>query len=312
MDPTARAWAEEITERARRHWTEERLASLGERTLLLAPVEAAPLLRALGIARDDGSIPPDRIRKYRQVNHMVAAIGPSLVELSAAHEELDLLDAACGKSYLSLLVAWVLAHRFRRRVRVLGIDRNAALVEEVRRIAALAGLGEVVRPVAGLLEATDARARFAEVFGRAPHFHALLALHACDTATDDAIALGVALDATLIAVVPCCQAELSRRWAEAPGGAFEAIHGSPHLRREVAAHLTDAMRMLLLRRAGYEASALELVPTEHQPKNTLLRAMRRPALDGQTAGADEAYRALVAATGGAGLALADRLADRAR
>jgi hypothetical protein len=71
--------------------------------------------------------------------------------------------------------------------------------------------------------------------------------------------------------------------------------------------VTDAMRMLLLRRAGYETTALELVPTEHQPKNTLLRGMRRTKLDARSGEADAQYRALVEATGGAGVALAERL-----
>lgn len=304
MKSTQRVWAERITERARRHWTPERLAGLGDRTLLLPPVEAAPLLRALGIAKDDGSIPPDRMRKYRQVNHMVAAIGPSLREL-ASQQTVRIVDAACGKSYLSLLVAWMLKHQLGRTVQVLGIDRNAALVEEVRRIAELAQLSDEVRPVAGSLEGADAQARFREAFGEAPGIDALLSLHACDTATDDALALAVSLGVTLIAVVPCCQAELSRRWEAEPNGAFAPVHGSPHLRRELAAHVTDAMRMLLLARAGYETTALELVPTEHQPKNTLLRGMRR-AVD-RSAEADAQYRALVAATGGVGIALEGRL-----
>lgn len=308
MSETQKAWAREITERARRHWTPERIAGLGDRTLLLPPVEAAPLLRALGIARDDGSIPPDRMRKYRQVSHMIAAIGPSLRELADAHETIRIVDAACGKSYLSLGVAWVLAHRHGRRVEVLGVDRNAALVEEVRRIAEAAGMDEVMRPVAGLLESAGVEARFAEAFGAPGPVHALLSLHACDTATDDALALAVSLDVTLIAVVPCCQAELARRWQAHPNGAFAPVHASPHLRRELAAHLTDAMRMLLLQRAGYETTALELVPTEHQPKNTLLRGMRREGPTARSSEADAAYRALVATTGGAGIALAERLA----
>jgi hypothetical protein len=264
-------------------------------------------LRALGIARDDGSIPPDRMRKYRQITHMVAAIGPSLRELAEAHETIRIVDAACGKSYLSLAVAWVLVHRHGRRAQVLGIDRNAALVDEARRIAALADMAEVMRPVTGLLAATDVQARFAEAFGAGGPIHALLSLHGCDTASDDAIELGVSLDATLVAVVPCCQAELARKWSAQPGGALAPVHGSPHLRREIAAHVTDALRMLLLERAGYETTALELVPTEHQPKNTLLRGMRREELAARSGEADAAYRALVEATGGAGIDLAQRL-----
>jgi hypothetical protein len=162
---------------------------------------------------------------------------------------------------------------------------------------------------------------------RAPDVHAVLALHACDTATCDAIALGVERAVDLIAVAPCCQAELARAWAElaaapaapadpAPAGpaapvtparpaaeAFGPIWRAPHLRRELAAHVTDAMRALLLRAAGYRVTALQFIAAEHTQKNTLLRALRgapEPA-------ARVEYDALVAATGGRGLALAGRI-----
>jgi 3-dehydroquinate synthase class II len=134
--------------------------------------------------------------------------------------------------------------------------------------------------------------------------HAVLGLHACDTATDDAIALGVRLGAELIAVAPCCQAELARGWsAAATAGPFAPIHSAPHLRRELAAHVTDAMRMLLLRAAGYAVTPMEFIAATHTKKNTLIRAIR--AAPDPTARA--AYDALVAATGGHGLALAPRL-----
>jgi hypothetical protein len=136
----------------------------------------------------------------------------------------------------------------------------------------------------------------------------VVALHACDTATCDALVLGVRLGVELIAVAPCCHGELARGWkALADGGAagaFAPVWGAPHLRRETAAFVTDAMRTLLLRAAGYQVAPMELVPSEHTTKNTLLAAVRGAEAD-PTARA--AYEALVAATGGVGLALASRL-----
>lgn len=133
----------------------------------------------------------------------------------------------------------------------------------------------------------------------------MVALHACDTATDDAIVLGVGLDATLLALAPCCQAELARKWSVvAASGAFAPIRRTPHLRREVASLVTDTMRQLLIRAAGYECWALELVPTEHTPKNLMLRAMNRHAPD---ASARAEYEALRTATGGVGIELEERL-----
>lgn len=306
------AWAEEITARAQAHWTEARLNALTRgKTLALMPVEAAPLLRALGLLNADGSMPPARSRKYLQINHMVAVLGPSLRELIARFPTLRIVDAACGRSYLTLLLAWVLRHRHGHRVEVLGIDRNADVIDECRRRASMTELDDVVRfEVASLgdVASRDVPALFASAFARPiesdSHVHALVALHACDTATDAALALGIALGAELIAAAPCCQAELAREWSELADakvtGAFAPIQRVPHLRREAAATLTDSMRALLLTASGYETWPLEFVPSEHTPKNTLLRAMRRGDVDPTAA---REYAALRDAIGSRGIAL---------
>ena len=213
-----------------------------------------------------------------------------------------------------MLLAWCFRDLWKHPVEVLGIDRNAELIARCAKDAELAGLNDVVRHEASELSEVDAREAWQRAFGSASPIDGVVALHACDTATDDAIVLGASLDATLVAVAPCCHAELARAWSELAKeegvGAFASIHATPHLRREAAATLTDTMRALLLRASGYEVWPLEFVPSEHTPKNTLLRAMRRAEPDAR---AGEEYRALVAATGGRGIALADRLlsgADR--
>jgi SAM-dependent methyltransferase len=309
-------WATEIAARARAYWTEARTAELARgKALLLPPAEAAPLLRALGLLDHDASLPPSRVPKYFQVNHMLALVVPALRELRAQHPVIHLLDAGCGRSYLTLLIAWCAKYVWAHPIEVLGIDRNAAVIDESRRRCALAQLDDVVRFEAAALDTLDVIAAWTRAFGGAsvPVVHGVFALHACDTATCDALALGVALGAELIAVAPCCQAELARAWAalDARGdaGAFSPIWGAPHLRRETAAHITDAMRTLLVRAAGYEVKAIEFVPAEHTRKNTLIRAVKRSAGD---ADALAGYEALRTATGGAGIALAARLAGVSR
>lgn len=308
-------WAAELTARARAHWTEARTAELARgKALLVPPGEAAPLLRALGLLLDDASLPPSRVPKYFQINHMLALLAPALRELRARHPVLHLLDAGSGRSYLTLLIAWCAKHVWAHPIEVLGIDRNAAVIEESRRRCALAQLDDVVRFEAGALDTLDVVAAWTRAFGGAepPAVHGVVALHACDTATCDALALGIALGAELIAVAPCCQAELARAWsaldARGDAGAFRPIWGAPHLRREVAAHITDAMRTLLVRAAGYEVAAIEFVPAEHTRKNTLIRAIKRAAGARDGVAALAAYDALRTATGGAGIGLAARLA----
>lgn len=308
-DPATReTWARELTAAARAYWTPERTRSIvGDKALELVPAEAPVLLRALGLLHRDATMPPRQVRKFLQINHLVRALRPAIRELLARHGTVRILDAGCGRSYLSMLLAWCARERWTGRVLVLGIDRNADVIEECRRRTQIAELADVVRYEAAELGAVDVAAAWERAFGDRCAPHAVVALHACDTATCDALALAVDLDVELVAVAPCCQAELGRRWAVlAEGsatGAFAPVWRAPHLRQELASHLTDTMRVLLLRAAGYDARPLELVASEHTKKNTLIRAMKTapdPAAFAE-------YDALVAATGGAGIALASRL-----
>jgi hypothetical protein len=265
-------------------------------------------LRALGLMHRDASIPVRENRKFLQINHVVRVMRVAIAELASAHGIVRLVDAGCGRSYLTLLLAWCAQHRWNHPLEVLGIDRSAEIIDECRRRTAIAELGDVVRFVAAPLEGIDVAKAWGEAFGEPRAVHGVFGLHACDTATCDAIALGVSIDAPLIAVAPCCQAELARGWSQiaerGDTGAFAPIWGMPHLRRETAAHVTDAMRVLLLRSQGYDVTPMEFIAAEHTKKNTLIRAIHKRTHDAK-ARAD--YEALVAATGGVGIALADRL-----
>jgi len=290
---TRERWEAHYSGRARAYWTEQRTAALtGGKHLAILPGEAPALLRALGLLDKDGALPPDRARKFFQINHLVRLIEMPMTALHAVHETVKVIDAGCGRSYLTLLLAHCAKQRG-QRIEILGVDRDPTLIEECRRRTALAELDDVVRFEARAVDQLEP----GEV-------HAVVALHACDTATCDAIALGVAARASLIAVAPCCQAELARSWSELAGttGGLAPVWKAPHLRREIAAHITDAMRMTLLRAAGYRVSAAEFAG-EHTKKNTLLRAERGEV---DHAARDE-YDALVASTGGRGLRLAERL-----
>jgi SAM-dependent methyltransferase len=305
-DATRARWADELVATARAYWTPAReRATFGAKQLAITPSESPVLLRALGLLHRDATMPPDRVRKFLQINHVVRLVESAVRELSGPPDGSDrspdppvrIADAGCGRSYLTLVLAHVARTRWHRRLAVLGIDRDPALIAGCRRRAALARLDDdVTFRVADLatLDPTELGAP-----------DAIFALHACDTATDDAIALGVRTRARLIAVAPCCQAELARAWSTraAPASGFAPVHTAPHLRREIAAHVTDAMRVVLLRAAGYATTPMEFIAAEHTKKNTLIRAVQAapdPA-------AREAYLALVASTGGCGIALADRI-----
>ncbi|MDB4953667.1 MAG: hypothetical protein JWO36_1236 [Myxococcales bacterium] len=311
MEPrsTRAEWAKQFAAKARDYWTDARTREVtGDKDLQLLPGEASVLLRALGLLHRDASMPPTQVRKYLQINHMVGVLAPAIADLRARHPVIRLIDAGCGRSYLTLLIAWCARERWHHRIEVLGVDRNPDVIEECRRRTELAELDDVVRFAATTLDTLDPGAAWRENFAGGGPVHGVFALHACDTATCDAITLGVMLEAELIAVAPCCHAELARGWAAVADrgeeGAFAPVWRSPHLRRESAVHVTDALRTVLMRAEGYDVTAMEFISSEHTKKNTLLRAMKRRSKDPSVLAE---YDALVAATGGCGLRLAARL-----
>lgn len=292
-------WREELRARARARWTPEHTRGrLGDKRLLLHPTEAPELLRAMGLITADADMPPDRVRKYRQIQHLLAVMRPALVELSERHPVVHLVDAGCGRSYLTLLVAWWFERIARHPARILGVDRDPAVIATSRERAQIAGLKNLSFRACPLqaLEAPPER------------LHGVLSLHACDTATDDAIALGITRGATFVAVAPCCQRELSAAWKELdqPDHPWAPLRDSPHLRRTTAATVTDTLRALLLEAHGYQTSTTEFVEAHHTPKNTLIRAMyRTPGPDREQAWGR--YDRLVAASGGVEIGLGPRL-----
>lgn len=298
---TQSRWASSLVARAHEYWTPERTAQLlGDKRPVILPREGAVLLRALGLTRDDSSLPAAEVRKYFQINHMVALLGPALRELRARHAVIRVLDVGCGRSYLTLLLAWCARHVWQHSLEVIGLDRNPDVIAESQRRTELADLGDVVSFEVGDVASCTQR-----------DINALVALHACDTATCDAIALGLDLAVDVLAVAPCCQAELARGWAELAErgvtGPFAAIWNAPHVRRETAADITDAMRVEIMRAAGYDVLAMEFVPAEHTRKNTLIRGIRHGASD---AAPRATYEALRDATGGVDIRLARRLLPR--
>lgn len=287
-------WRTAFEARARAHWTPSRLADLARGTSLrVRPDNAAALLRAVGVLDANAALLPSRMRKYRQVNHMLSFLVPALEQLP---QPVHLVDAGCGRSALGFLVAWWLAETGRDGA-VLGIDRNADVLVGCRERAQRAGLSMAFAE-ADLGDA-DLPVLWQAAFDTPLALTGILALHACDTATDHALALADRHRAPFFAVAPCCQAELSRKWAHLTGP-LASIYANPHLRRTLAATVTDALRTELMRSRGYDVRAVEYVEAHHTPKNTLIYGHRTDVVSGEP-------EALVAATGGATILLAELL-----
>ncbi len=211
--------------------------------------------------------------KRRQVQHYIELLRALPVW---EQDRVRVLDAGCGKAYLSLaLVAY--ARELGRQVELVGLDVNADVVETVRRIADELGYDEA------RFEATAIAS-----YPSDEPVDLLVSLHACDTATDDAIAAGVRLKAKAIVVAPCCHHELAAQIAARPPDAL-LRHGL--LLGRQADLVTDALRAAALETVGYRVDVIEFVSAEHTAKNLLLRAVREPS-PGRARRAAAQYREL--------------------
>lgn len=241
---------------------------------LLEEGTRVPFLVELGVMTPDGRVRKSRYDKFRQVNRFLELVDDVVPSLPA-EGTLRVVDFGCGKSYLTFAVHHLLTELRGREVEIVGLD----LKEDV--IAACAALADRTN-ASGL--------RFER--GDIAHFQAsggvdlVLSLHACDTATDEALAQAVRWKADAILAVPCCQKEAY--------GQIESALLAPVLRHglakeRLAALVTDALRVQLLELAGYRAQLVEFISLEHTAKNVLIRAVR-----GRPAGADarEAYEEL--------------------
>lgn len=254
-----------------------------------------PVLKVLGISGRDGRVKPSRQAKYRQVEEFCRLLDAALAEAIAAgrlrrpsaEDPLRIVDLGCGNAYLTFAAHRLLAGARGLPVRLIGVDVKEQSRHHNERVAA--ELGADARFVVG----TIAEADLTEVLdGARPDV--VLALHACDTATDEALARAVAWRAPLILAAPCCHHDIAAqlRAASAPTP-YRMLTRDGILRERFADTLTDALRAELLRARGYRVDVVEFVESAHTPRNTLLRAVRTRGGSGTAAGSE--YDDLVAA-----------------
>jgi SAM-dependent methyltransferase len=251
--------------------------------------EAGPLLRELGFLDPNGRLRNDKLRKYNQTDRFVDRLDPVLRDLCAKHERVRVLDCACGKSYLSFVLNWYIREKLGHPCSFLGLDLSEGVVAASQARAQRLGYRNMA------FRTEDLRT-YEPVAGEAPHL--VISLHACDVATDLAMAAGVHARADAIACVPCCQKELLSQDFRMPGLEDGRVSQGV-LRARMADLLTDAMRVLLLSSVGYATTIVEYVSPLDTPKNLLVTSLRTGRPD---AAAAAEYRRLSAQVG-AGITL---------
>jgi len=235
----------------------------------LRPGQSVELLKDLHILTREGRLNQDSRRKLKQVYHLYQFIEPLLAELSADGHAPLLADHGAGKSYLGFIL-YDLFFKSLGRGEIYGIEWRAELVERSRALAQRLGFERMQ-----FLDMAVADA--AALSGLPERFDIVTALHACDTATDDAIAFGLQKQARAMVLVPCCQAEVaaSLRQTKALSLArtpLAELWRHPIHTRELGSQITNVLRCLHLEASGYQVTVTELVGWEHSLKNELIIA----------------------------------------
>ena len=233
------------------------------------PGQSIELLQQLHILTRDGKLNQDSRRKLKQVYHLFQFIEKLLLELPDTPQGPTLADHGAGKSYLGFII-YDLFFKALGKGTIYGIETRSELVESSRQLAERLGFERMRFLHLTVAESTQS----AELPGQ---IDVVTALHACDTATDDAIAFGLQKKARYMVLVPCCQAELAACLRQNKALALSKtplaeLWRHPLHTREIGSQLTNVLRCLYLESQGYSVTVTELVGWEHSMKNELILA----------------------------------------
>ena len=237
----------------------------------IKPEQSIELLKELHILTRDGKLNQDSRRKLKQVNHLYQFIEPLLKQVQQDHPDITLVDHGAGKSYLGFIIYDLFFKGQDNGSRIFGIETRDELVEKSRDLAKRLKFPGMTFLNLSVADAIESPALPATV-------DVVTALHACDTATDDAIHFALKKKAKFIVLVPCCQAEIAAVLRKNKGkalakNALTEIWRHPLHTREFGSMVTNVLRCLQLEAHGYQVNVTELVGWEHSMKNELIIAV---------------------------------------
>lgn len=228
------------------------------REYVVNPALAKDLLSEIGILAKNGKIKNDKIRKYNQIDYFVELMQGVLKEIGE-RDEYVILDAACGKSYLSFVLNFYIREILKKKCHFIGVDYSETVINASKRMAKNLGYNNMEFIRADLTEYTPS-----------VQPDIVVSLHACDTATDMALALGIRAKSRAIVSVPCCHKDILKQYSYEP---FEAITRHGILKARLADTLTDGIRATYLESVGYKVSMIEYISPLETPKNIMIRAV---------------------------------------
>ena len=231
-----------------------------QKNYLIPDGKPCPFLISLGIMTSDGKVRNSRQKKFRQVNRYLEIINDVYPQLPSIGT-LRVVDFGCGLSYLTFALHHLLSEIHGRQVQLLGIDQRPDVITRCKNLASELNI-HGIEFTADRIEDTS----------HSSEIDLAVSLHACDTATDAALAFAVQAHAKVILAAPCCQHEL---YSQVVNSELQLILKHGILKERFAALATDALRVAALEAVGYKTQILEFIDLEHTPKNLLIRAVRR-------------------------------------
>nr|WP_304466048.1 SAM-dependent methyltransferase [Vitiosangium sp. GDMCC 1.1324] len=229
------------------------------------PDQSKELLRELHLLTREGNLNADALRKLKQVNHLVGLLKPAMEDVQTRHDAPVVVDAGSGNAYLGFIL-YELFLKDAEAGTLVNVEGRPELTQRAKERAGRLGFGRMEFQTAHL-----------ETAQWPERVHLLTALHACDTATDDALAVAIQKGADHVAVVPCCQAEVAAQLKEsrqAVDPTLALLYQHAWHRREFGSHLTNVIRALTLEAFGYQVTVTELTGWEHSLKNELILGRR--------------------------------------
>ncbi len=251
-----------VTIRSKAHKVAKEQASLThnrEKQYILKEGTPVPFLEDLGVMTKEGKVVHSRFDKFRQINRFLEFIEDILPEIPG-DREITILDFGCGKSYLTFAMYYYLHELKKYDVCIIGLDLKSDVIRHCNELSVKYGYEKLKFLEGNIADYTGTE-----------EVDMVVTLHACDTATDFALAKAVGWNAKVILSVPCCQHELNQ---QIENDILKPVLGYGLIKERMAALITDGLRAQYLEREGYAVQVLEFIDMEHTPKNILIRAVR--------------------------------------
>lgn len=250
-----------------------------EKPYLIEATDPPPFLQAIGVSTQDGRIRSGQQRKFRQINEFLRLLDGTGIAREEHSRPLQLVDLGCGNAALTFAAYHYLHNMAGLPVEVTGVDIKPHLIQKHNATAQSLGWDSVSFSAGRIID-----------YQPSDSLDIVIALHACDTATDEALAQGIWANSKLILSAPCCHHHLQAQLADVrPPVEFEPVMRHGILRERLGDNLTDAFRAQILTILGYQTDVIEFIAVTHTPKNLLIRAIRQETTSSRREAAVASY-----------------------